>query len=165
MSAKRLVRTSYGSGSPSWNGSFAPSAVFVLAYPSWRPVLTGKSPSINNTASPQDRHAHPNQPIPGLKLLLRLLVVVDQRESGAPPTTKVCPEAKGNDTSLFGFVEGSELLGEFAPWDIRSGGVEDVDDELASCHEAVGDEFARADGYWRVGLAGGESPLVYVGPI
>ena len=44
--------------------------------------------------------------------------------------------------------------------------MEDVDDELASGHETVGDEFARADGYWRVGLVGGgdESPLVYVDP-
>ena len=38
--------------------------------------------------------------------------------------------------------------------------MEDVDDELASGHETVGDKFARADGYWRVGLAGGEGVRV-----
>jgi len=154
MSAKRPGRISYGLDSPSWHGSFAPSAVFLLAFPSSRPIQTSKSPSIKNAASPRYRHTHPNQPISGLKLFLRLLVVVDQRESGAPPTTKVCLEAKGNDTGLFGLVEGSELLGEFAPWDIRSGGVKDVDDELASGQDTVGDEFACADGYWGIGLAG-----------
>jgi hypothetical protein len=61
-------------------------------------------------------------------------------------------EAKGNDASLVGLVEGGEFLRQLALWDIRSGGVKDVDDELASGQETVGDEFSRADGYWGVGL-------------
>ena len=66
----------------------------------------------------------------------------------------MCLEAKGNDTSLVGLVQASELLREFALWDIRSGGMEDVNDELASGQETVGDEFACADGYGGVGLTG-----------
>ena len=78
----------------------------------------------------------------------------------------MCLEAKGNDASLVGFVDISELLREFALWDIRSGGVEDVNDELTSGQETVGDEFARADGYWGVGLTGErrECMLTCVGP-
>jgi len=126
----------------------------------WPILLGGQSrlvnpPSIKNAASPQDRHTHPNQPISGLKLFLRLLVVVDQRKSCTPSTTKVCLEAKGDDATLFGLVEGSELLREFALWDIRSGRVKDVNDELTSGQETVGDEFACANGYRGVGLTGG----------
>lgn len=64
-------------------------------------------------------------------------------------------EAKGDDASLVRLVDGSELLREFALGDIRTGGVEDVDDELASGQETVGDEFMCADCYWRVGLMSG----------
>jgi hypothetical protein len=102
----------------------------------------------------EDRDTHSNQPISWLKLFLRLLIVVDQRKSGALSTTKVCLKAEGNDASLVGLVEGSELLRKFALWNIRSGGVEDIDHELTSGQEAVGDEFACADGYWGVGLTG-----------
>lgn len=72
------------------------------------------------------------------------------------------PEAEGDDTSLFGLVEGSQLLREFALGDIRSGRVEDVNDELASGQETIGDEFACADGYWRVGLTGGRRECVSI---
>jgi hypothetical protein len=34
--------------------------------------------------------------------------------------------------------------------------VENVNDELASGQESVGDKFARADGYWGVGLTDGK---------
>ena len=154
---------SYTPDSPSWLGSFVPSAVFVLASPSWCSIQTRSSSSTKNLASPKNHCTHSDQPISRLKLFLRLLIVVDQHEPGAPSTTKVCLEAKGNDTSLVGLVEGSELLGEFALGDIRSGGVEDVNNELASGQEAVGDEFARADGYRGVGLTSG-SPSVCVDP-
>ena len=69
----------------------------------------------------------------------------------------MCLEAKGNHASLFGLVDGGELLRELALGDVRSAWVEDVDDELASGQEAVGDEFACADGYWGVGLTGRET--------
>jgi len=103
-----------------------------------------------------------NQPISGLKLFLRLLVIVDQRKSGALPSTKVCLEAESNDTSLVGLVEGSELLRELVLWDIRPGGVEDVNDELTSGQETVGDEFPCADGYWGVGHFWGFSTVLSV---
>lgn len=64
----------------------------------------------------------------------------------------MCLEAEGNDTSLVGLVESSELLGELGLGDIWSAGVKDVDNELASGQETVGNELACADGYWGVGL-------------
>ena len=66
----------------------------------------------------------------------------------------MCPEAKGDDTSFVSLVNASELLRELALGDIRSVGVEDVNDELASGQESVCDKFSRADGYWGVGLTG-----------
>jgi len=87
----------------------------------------------------------------GLKSFLRPFVVVNQRESGAPSTTKVCSEAEGDNTGLVGLVEGRELLRELAPGDIRSGGVKNVNDKLTPGQQTVGDEFACADGYWGVG--------------
>ena len=67
----------------------------------------------------------------------------------------MCLEAKGDHTSLVGLVEGGEFLGELALGDIRSRGMEDVNDELTSGQETVGDEFACADGNWGVGLTSG----------
>jgi len=64
----------------------------------------------------------------------------------------MCPEAEGDDASFFGLVEGSQLLGELGLGDIGSTGVKDVNDELASGQETVGDELACADCYWGVGL-------------
>jgi len=124
-------RTSLKSGLLSWNGSFAPSAASVLAYPSLWPIQTN-NPINEGAANPKYCCAYPNQPIPGLKLFLRRFIVVNQRETRALPTTKVCPEAKGDDTVFVGVVEGGKLLRELAPGDIRSGGMEDVDDELTS---------------------------------
>ena len=72
-------------------------------------------------------------------------------------------EAKGDDASLVGLIKSSELLREFALGDVCSFGVEDVNDELASGQETVGDEFACANCYWGVGL-GAESRSAYVGP-
>ena len=135
----------------------------MLASPSWWLNQTSNSSSTKqNAASLKDRYTHSDQPISGLKLFLRLLVVVNQRESGAPPTTEVRFETEGDDTSPVGLVEGGELLREFAPGNIRSGGVEDVNDELTSGQETVGDEFARADGYWGVGLTGGRRECVSI---
>lgn len=131
----------------------------MLPSPSWCPIQTSSPPSTKNVGNLKDREAYSDQSISGLELFLRLLVVVDQRESGAPSTTKVRLEAKGDDTSLVGLVEGSELPREVVLGDIGSGGVEDVDDELTSGQETVGDEFACADGYWGVGLTGGRRKL------
>jgi hypothetical protein len=66
----------------------------------------------------------------------------------------VRPEAEGYDTSLVGLVDGSELFGKLGLGDVGSARVKDINDELASGQETVGNEFARADGYWGVGLNG-----------
>ena len=135
----------------------------MLACPSWCLIQTNSSSSTKkNAASLKDSYTHSDQPISGLKLFLRLLVVVNQRESGAPPTTEMRLETECNDTSLVGLVEGGELLRELAPGNIGSGGVEDVNDELTSGQETVGDEFARADGHWGVGLTGGRRECVSI---
>lgn len=63
-------------------------------------------------------------------------------------------KAKGNHACLVGLVKGGELLRELGLGDIRPLRVEDVNDELASGQETVCHKFARADGYWGVGLTG-----------
>ena len=88
---------------------------------------------------------YPNQPVLGLELLLRRLVVIDQRKTGAATSTKVCPEAEGNDTAGIGLVDARKLLGEIVLGDVRAVGVENVDDELAAGQQPVRDELARPD--------------------
>lgn len=82
----------------------------------------------------------------GLKLLLGLLVIVDQTESGRPSTSKLGLESESGDSALVSLVQGGELLVELGLGDGGSGGVEDVDDELSSVEETVGDELAGSDG-------------------
>lgn len=93
------------------------------------------------------RHAYPNQPVLGLELPLRRLVVVDQAEASAPSTTEGGLQAKGDYAQLVGLVDGREALRELRLGDIRAVGVKDIDDELAARQEAVRDELARADGH------------------
>lgn len=83
----------------------------------------------------------------GFELFLRSLVIVDQSKARAPSTTEMCPETERNDTVLVRFVDGSELLRELGFGDIWPGRVEDVDHELFTGQETVGDEFSCADGY------------------
>lgn len=71
----------------------------------------------------------------------------------------MCLEAEGNDTSLVGLVEGSELFGELSLGDVGSARVKDVNDELASGQETIGNEFSCADGDWGVCLTGGGSEV------
>ena len=94
-----------------------------------------------------DAITHPNQPVLGLELPLRRLVIVDQREACAPSTTKVCLQTERDDTLLVGLVHLGELLAELRLGDIRTRRVQDVNDELTACEEAVGDELAGPDCY------------------
>ena len=89
---------------------------------------------------------HPYQPVSRLKLLLRRLVVVDQRESRAPSSTKLCAEAKGNNAILVGLVQSRKLLLELSLGNIGAGWMENVNDELTACKQAVGNEMAGAQG-------------------
>jgi hypothetical protein len=92
------------------------------------------------------RRTHPHEPVLGLKLLLGLLVIVDQTEPGRPSTSKLGLESESGDSALVSLVQGGELLVELGLGDGGSGGVEDVDDELSSVEETVGDELAGSDG-------------------
>lgn len=87
-----------------------------------------------------------NQPVLRLKLFLRRLVVVDQREPGTPATTKLRPETKSDDAVFVGLVESREFLGEVGLGDGGAGGMEDIKHELTAGEETVGDEFAGAQG-------------------
>ena len=89
---------------------------------------------------------YPHEPVLGLKLLLRLLVIVDQTEPGGPSTTKLGLEPESRDSALVSLVEGGELFVELGLGDGGSGGVEDVDDELTTVEETVGDELAGSHG-------------------
>lgn len=82
----------------------------------------------------------------GLELLLGLLVIVDQTEPGRPSTTKLGLETKSRDPGLVGLVKSGELFVELGLGDGGSGGVEDVDDELTTSQETVGDELAGSHG-------------------
>jgi len=94
--------------------------------------------------------ARPNQSVLGLKLFLRSLIIVDQSKACAPSTTEMCPEAERNDTVFVRFVDRGELLRKLSLGDIWPGRVEDVDHELFTGQETVGNEFSCADGYWCV---------------
>jgi hypothetical protein len=89
---------------------------------------------------------HPYEPVLGLKLLLRLLVIINQPKPSGPPTSKLGLESKRADSALVGLVQAGELFVELGFADGGSGGVEDVDDELSSVEETVGDELAGSDG-------------------
>jgi hypothetical protein len=88
---------------------------------------------------------HPHQAVSGLKLLLYLLTVINQREACAPATTKECLESERDDACLVDLVDIAELLGQFGSGDWGSGRVKDIDDELTAGKEAVCGEFPGTD--------------------
>jgi hypothetical protein len=88
---------------------------------------------------------HPHQAVSGLKLLLCLLTVINQREACAPATTKECLESERNDACLVDLVEIAELFRQVGSGDRGSGRVKDIDDELTAGKEAVCGEFSGTD--------------------
>lgn len=82
----------------------------------------------------------------GLKLLLTLLIVVNQSKALRDTTTEFGLEAEDGYTVLVGLVESSELLSNLNPRDVGSGRVEDGEDKLFTVKEPVGDEFGGTDG-------------------
>lgn len=122
------------------------------------------------------RHPHPNQPVPWLKLLHRLVRVVDEREASALAATKLRAEAKHADGILARLVKLRQLRAQLVLRDVRPVRVEDVTD-LSTCQktgpmlkvryvreskaknshdhllpaqEWVADEFARAQRHLRI---------------
>ncbi len=60
---------------------------------------------------------HPYQAVSGLKLLLCLLTIINQREACAPATTKQCLEPKRNDAFFVDLVDRGELFGQVGSGD------------------------------------------------
>lgn len=76
------------------------------------------------------RHAVSHEPVVRLKLLHRLVAVVDEREAGALAATVLRPEAKDRDLVLLCLVQLGELAAELILGDVGSVGVEDVTVEV-----------------------------------
>jgi hypothetical protein len=89
---------------------------------------------------------HPDKPVLGLKLPLRLFVVVDQSETLGRSTSKLGLQAKDDNPLLLGLVKSGELVAEFISGQVGPGGVKDGNDELLSVEQSVGDEFGGSDG-------------------
>ena len=88
---------------------------------------------------------HPYQAVPGLKLPLRLLTVINQREACAPATTKVCLESERNDAGLVDLVDPGELFGQVGSGDRGSRRVKHINDKLTAGKETVCGEFPGTD--------------------
>lgn len=95
---------------------------------------------------------HPHEPVLGLKLLLRFLIIVDQTKTGRRTATELSLETENGHTLLVGLVKGSKLLRELRTRDVGASGVEDSEDKLSSVEETVGDELggSQGDGAFRV---------------
>ena len=115
-----------------------------MARPDCKTGMLSTSIELDNA---EGRDTHPNQPVLGLELLLRGLIVIDQAKACAPSTTEGGPEPESDDTGLVGLVDLREPVGEVRLGDVRAVGVEDIDDELAACQEAIRDKLAGADRY------------------
>lgn len=89
---------------------------------------------------------HPHEPVLGLKLLLRFLIIVDQTKTGRRTATELSLETENGHTLLVGLVKGSKLLRELRTRDVGAGGVEDSEDKLSSVEETVGDELGGSEG-------------------
>ena len=61
-----------------------------------------------------------------LKLLHRLMIVVDQGETGRLSSSVLCPETEAGHLVFVGFIELGEFLAEFVFGDVGSVGVEDI---------------------------------------
>jgi hypothetical protein len=84
--------------------------------------------------------------VPGLKLLLALLVVVNHAKALGKAATELGLEAKDDDPLLVRLVQGGELLAELGARDVGAGGVKDGDDKLLAVEQTVGDELGGSDG-------------------
>jgi hypothetical protein len=56
------------------------------------------------------RRTYPDEPVPGLKLHLRLLIIVDQTETLSGSTSELGLQAKDNNPLLLGLVQSGELV-------------------------------------------------------
>ena len=117
------------------------------------PLATFRSPTCSFPAiqparpsDPTNRNTHADEPVLGLKLLLALLVVVDEAKALGRAATELGLEAKDDDLLGLGLVERGELLRELLARHVGARGVEDGQDELLAVEQAVRDELGRAEG-------------------
>jgi hypothetical protein len=88
---------------------------------------------------------YPDEPVLGLKLLLRFLIIVDQTETLGGSTSELGLQAKDNNPLLLGLVQSGELVAELISGQVGSSGVKDGNDELLSVEQSVGDELGSSD--------------------
>lgn len=114
------------------------------------------SDRIEKCTSSTPKKTHPDLSVLGLELALGCLIIVDQYEASASSTTKVCPEPERHDTILLGLVHRRELLRELRLGHIRTGRMEDIEDELSPGEQSVRNELAGAEGHSGIGLYSGK---------
>lgn len=100
----------------------------------------------------QKHHTYADKSEFRLELLLRRLIIVDQRKPGRATTTEGSTEAKGDNALLVGFVQFGQLFAQLGLADVGETGMDDIKDELPPGKESVGDEFACPESYCAVGL-------------
>lgn len=71
--------------------------------------------------------------------------LVDQAETGRLATTEVSSETENGDSVLVSLVQLGQLLSQLILGDVRSVWVQDVDDELSSGQQWVGDNLSSSD--------------------
>ena len=79
-------------------------------------------------------------------------IVVDKSKACATSTTVECFETKCHDTRLVCLVQCRNLFRQISLGNIWSRRVEDIHDHLAPLQQAIGNEFASAEGYWCIRL-------------
>ena len=103
------------------------------------------------------RRTHADKPVPGLELLLRGLVIVDEGKAGRTASTEDGLEAEADDAGGVGLVHGGELLRKLGPRDVGPVRVQDVKHELLAGKQPVGDELPSTEGNGGVRLQASES--------
>ena len=76
--------------------------------------------------------SNPDQSVMRLKLLQRILGVVDEGEASTLSTTVLCPETENHDLVLLCFVEFGKFGSELVFRDIRTVGVKDITRRILS---------------------------------
>ncbi len=93
--------------------------------------------------SSRDVHStYPDEAVLGLKLPLGGFIIIDQSKPCTSPSTNMCPKTESNNTVFISLVERGEFFGEICLRDIRTAGMQNVNDELAARQQTVGDELA-----------------------
>jgi len=91
-----------------------------------------------------------NKTVVGFEFFKSVIRVVNQCEPSRLATSILCAETKNGDLVLVGLVQLSELGPEIVLGDIRSVGVENVDNHLLPSKKGIADELTSSQGNLRV---------------